>query len=425
MKIYSKNNKNANVLIHFKKGKSDSFIEDETGYRMFYELVNRKVLFGLYGSKDSDMGGFYSNPIYALNNAPRLQFNFTQKKNKSDKNWISFKKFILIDVDKFNYEKFNLLDLPIKPQVIIANPKKPQSIQLIYWLTEGVFGNNAKESNLYNFCFENLNNIYDGDVCNVGYIAKNPFCSDHLVLWLNDVKQHSINSLYTEIKSYLLKTEAKEITKPKPKPKPKIKKKTGKILKLSEQDKNSRNYKLFNELRLIAYQFVDDFIDLEDSEERFIAFLINQAKSELSKKEIEKTVKSIAKYTLKNHIKDFSNSNNKYIKINEEKKERKMKAIEFLKTNYDLRKRFSAQEKLEISKLLKVKPKTVELYLSLAKKDLREKETDLDKIIAYRQKKLSWKDIALLMNKSISAIQKMYYRHTSNVNKNNNYDLFN
>ncbi|KGQ68512.1 replication initiation protein [Gallibacterium anatis] len=385
--------------------------------KLYFELCNRKVMFALFQKEQDNKKsqiGTYNLTERVIDSAERIQYNFTQKKLKQQKNWINCKQFILIDIDNFNHSKQNILNLAIKPQFIIANPEKPASIQLIYWLEKPVFGSSKSQTDIYNFCFNSLNKIYNADKNNIGYIAKNPFCLKNYVL-INEIKQYNLLDLYKSIKNELYKSMNIE-EEIETKKKNTTKRKNGKTLKLSEQDKNSRNYNLFNDLRLKAYKAISIFYDQANASELLTNYLFNQQEvkeSTLETREIKDIIRSIVRYCIRN-FEVTKQKNEIYSEINKSKKEKEMRNINYIKANYDVTKRFSSEEKEKIATELHVSYNTVKQYIAKARNEQKLKETTLERMLELREsKKLKWRDIAILMNKTENSLRSLYKRYKS------------
>ena len=101
-----------------------------------------------------------------------------------------------------------------------------------------------------------------------------------------------------------------------------------------------------------------------------------------------------------------------FARANFKKKEREMKAKEYITQHYNVHEKFSQKQREEIAQKLNLTVKTVSVYLAQLRKTTEKKEkTKVEIIVEYKDKKLlSFSEIAKLLDMSDSAVKKAYQR---------------
>ena len=316
---------------------------------------------------------------------------------------------VVVDVDPQQYNENtikNALNVAA-PNYIIHNPFKSNSLQFGYILNRQIF-KNKKEFKTFEQVKNELYKLFNADLNNKNYKAKNPFS----VWW--DVKWERLESydLY-ELKD-LVCVEKTQI---------KIDEKIDSLCFVEKKknehyiyDANSSNCQNFDDLRLKGYEWIDMFRDSVSPENlatTLFNFLLNQANPQIykhqTKSEIKATIKSIVRFCINDYK---SEKNGEFARANFKKKEREMKAKEYIKTHYNVHEKFSKKQKEEIAKKLNLTDRTVTVYLAQLRKTVEKKEkTKVEIIVEYKEKKLlSFSEIAKLLDMKEDAVKKAYQR---------------
>lgn len=316
---------------------------------------------------------------------------------------------VVVDVDPQQYNENtikNALNVAA-PNYIIHNPFKSNSLQFGYILNRQIF-KNKKEFKTFEQVKNELYKLFNADLNNKNYKAKNPFS----VWW--DVKWERLESydLY-ELKD-LVCVEKTQI---------KIDEKIDSLCFVEKKknehyiyDANSSNCQNFDDLRLKGYEWIDMFRDSVSPENlatTLFNFLLNQANPQIykhqTKSEIKATIKSIVRFCINDYK---SEKKGEFARANFKKKEREMKAKEYIKTHYNVHEKFSKKQKEEIAKKLNLTDRTVTVYLAQLRKTVEKKEkTKVDIIVEYKDKKLlSFSEIAKLLDMKEDAVKKAYQR---------------
>lgn len=322
----------------------------------------------------------------------------------------------IVDIDPKQFDKNtikNALKIAV-PNYIINNPFKENSLQLGYILNRQIF-KNSEEFKIFEQVKNELYKLFSADLDNKNYKAKNPFSVWWDVEW---VKLESYD-LY-ELKN-LVCVEETQI---------KTDEKIDSLHFVEKQknehyiyDANSSNCQNFDDLRLKGYEWVDMFRDSVSPENlatTLFNFLLNQANPQIykhqTKAEIKATIKSIVRFCINDYK---SEKKGEFARANFKKKEREMKAKQYITQHYNVHEKFSKKQREEIAKKLNLTIKTVSVYLTQLRKTTEKKEkTKVDAIIEYREKNLlSFPEIAKLLNMSDSAVKKAYQRANKTTQK--------
>lgn len=322
----------------------------------------------------------------------------------------------IIDVDPKQYNENtikNALNVAT-PNYIIHNPFKSNSVQFGYILNRQIF-NNSKEFKIFEQVKNELYKLFSADLDNKNYKAKNPFSSWWDVEWIK-LESYDLYELKNLVCAEKLQIETDE-----------------KIDSLSFVEKkknehyiynaNSSNCQNFDDLRLKGYEWIDTFRDSVSSENlatTLFNFLLNQANPSIykhqTKAEIKATIKSIVKFCINTYK---SKNKGKFARANYIKKDKEMKAKEYIKSHYNVHEKFSQKQREEIAQKLNLTVKTVSVYLAQLRKVTEKKEkTKVEIIVEYKDKKLlSFSEIAKLLDMSDSAVKKAYQRANKTTQK--------
>lgn len=316
---------------------------------------------------------------------------------------------VVVDVDPQQYNENtikNALNVAT-PNYIIHNPFKPNSLQFGYILNRQIF-NNSKEFKQFEEVKNELYKLFNADLYNKNYKAKNPFSSWWDVQW-SKLESYDLYELKDLVCSKNLQIEIAE---------------NFDSFCFVEKQKNehyiynseSSNCQNFDDLRLKGYEWIDTFRDSVSHENlatTLFNFLLNQANPSIykhqTKAEIKATIKSIVRFC----INDYKSENKgKFARANFVKKEKEMKAKEYIKSHYNVHEKFSQKQREEIAQKLNLTVKTVSVYLAQLRKVTEKKEkTKVEIIVEYKDKKLlSFSEIAKLLDMSDSAVKKAYQR---------------
>lgn len=315
----------------------------------------------------------------------------------------------VVDIDPKQFDENtikNALNVAT-PNYIINNPFKENSLQLGYILNRQIF-KNSEEFKIFEQVKNVLYKLFNADLDNKNYKAKNPFSVWWDVQWskLESYDLYELKNLVCAEKLQL-KTDEKIDS-----------------LHFVEKQKNenyiynanSSNCQNFDDLRLKGYEWIDTFKDSVSSENlatTLFNFLLNQANPQIykhqTKAEIKATIKSIVRFCINDYK---SETKGKFARANYIKKDKEMKAKEYIKTHYNVHEKFSKKQKEEIAQKLNLTDRTVTVYLAQLRKTVEKKEkTKVDIIVDYKEKNLlSFSEIAKLLNMSDSAVKKAYQR---------------
>ncbi|OOF79939.1 hypothetical protein BKG96_00285 [Rodentibacter caecimuris] len=424
------------------------------------DFMNRTLLFVSEGKKkDGTFSPFskilYSSPYRKMALLESTHFTFTLQftdtyYDEKLKKYVKTKKEMypvaIIDIDDFNgdYSVFERYD--IIPNYLIRNPTKPKSLQVGYVLNEPVYkerqfsfsyytkmnkkGNplplkEQTAQHLFNVAFHNLTGILQGDYNFKGHNAKNPFFATKVgdVAWTN-LEPYAILDLAERsdliVKQLFYNEEPQE---------PETDKETnvdfGDIENhiLTETDKHpnyqkdegSRNCQLFDEIRLLAYEVSDLYIET-NAVKSFYAYLFNTAKRLNNEKyglplnEVKATIRSIVKYC-------FSQKLNAKYPSHQKRRLEKMNQIKtYMLERYGANHRYSKAEKEHLAQKFGVKPDTIKTYSTQIRKEhgtMDEKAMLLQQIIALRSTTppTKWARIAEMLGKTEDNVKKMYKRN--------------
>lgn len=315
----------------------------------------------------------------------------------------------IVDIDPQQYNENtikNALNVAT-PNYIIYNPFKSNSVQFGYILNRQIF-KNSEEFKIFEQVKNELYKLFSADLDNKNYKAKNPFS----IWW--DVQWSKLESydLY-ELKD-LVCTKKIQIE---------IDEKIDSLCFVEKQknehyiyNANSSNCQNFDDLRLKGYEWIDTFRDSVNPENlatTLFNFLLNQANPSIykhqTKAEIKATIKSIVRFCINDYK---SEKKGEFARANFKKKEREMKAKEYIKTHYNVHEKFSKKQKEEIAQKLNLTDRTVTVYLAQLRKTTEKKEkTKVDIIVEYKEKKLlSFSEIAKLLDMKEDAVKKAYQR---------------
>lgn len=313
---------------------------------------------------------------------------------------------VVVDIDPQQYEE-NTIKKAVNfapPNYIIYNPFKDKSLQLGYILNKQIFSN-SKAFKIFEEVKNELYRLFNSDLNNKNYKAKNPFCSWWDVQWmkLESYDLYELKSLVCDRNLQIKIAENFEL----------VEKRKNEHYVYSKESSNCNN---FDDLRLKAYEWVDTFRDTLEGKELATAlfnFLLNQANPKIYKhqkpSEIKATIKSIVKFCINTYK---SKNNGKYTRINHIKKENEMRAKDYIKEHYDVHKKFSLKQREEIAEKLNLTPKTVSSYLAdLRKTVARKSKTKVEMIVEYKEEKLlSFLEISKLLEMKEDAVKKAYQR---------------
>ncbi|MFC0977383.1 replication initiation protein [Pasteurella multocida] len=321
-------------------------------------------------------------------------------------------KFIVVDIDPKGYKKHKIDKMlkKLPPNYIIRSDFKEKSLQIGYVLCDYVWHNNQYKKEQLNQVRELLNHCYNGDIFFNNHKAKNPLCCFWNVQVFEEVEAYPLDHLLTELQN---------ITKTQHSRKNEISKRRGKNHNY-KFDINSSNCQNFEDLRLKAYEYTKLFKEVSKTKEEFFSlmsnFLWQQSNPDIYKhqtiKEREATIKSICEFCYSKYNID---KDHLYTRVNAQKRKKMMECVEYLKSHYDkLDRIFTKNERVELSKKFQISEKTLKNYLSIARKEKEQTfiKTDIQQLLYYREgKKLKWKEIATLLNKTESSVKMLYKRH--------------
>lgn len=312
----------------------------------------------------------------------------------------------VVDIDPKQFDENtikNALNVAT-PNYIINNPFKANSLQLGYILNRQIF-NNSKEFKIFEQVRNELYKLFNADLDNKNYKAKNPFSAWWDVEWkrLDTYDLYELKNLVCSEKLQLEKFDKLDF----------VEKQKNEHYIYNVDSSNCQN---FDDLRLKGYEWIDTFRDSVSSENlatTLFNFLLNQANPSIykhqTKAEIKATIKSIVRFC----INDYKSENKgKFARANFVKKEKEMKAKEYIKTHYNVHEKFSKKQREEIAQKLNLTVKTVSVYLVQLRKTVEKKEkTKVDIIVEYREKNLlSFSEIAKLLDMKEDAVKKAYQR---------------
>lgn len=262
----------------------------------FHFDLDHYVLYQDERYKDNDKEGWDKKP-----------FEYIAKYSKFIKriqyNTVKFIQYIIIDIDNFDIYKYREHNIP-EPNLIIKNDKKVGGAHLFYILDRPIFQNKKSQYyvDMWREIFKKFTYASGGDIEANGHIGKN-YLNDWLFCHeVIEVEPYSLKNLYEVAKS--IKKPIKPIdwknkfTELKAKTKP-----TQRTIKKLDTEIGSRNVDIFNTLRLYAYSVVKSGNNASSLELMLTIEgkrLNSTIKEPLSNKEIEKTIRSICKYCLKN-----------------------------------------------------------------------------------------------------------------------------
>ncbi|EER46230.1 hypothetical protein AM305_02618 [Actinobacillus minor NM305] len=89
-------------------------------------------------------------------------------------------------------------------------------------------------------------------------------------------------------------------------------------------------------------------------------------------------------------------------------------AIDFIKKNYDLKKSLSQDEKEQLLRRFEISERSLETYISRARKEMRINSTDLgEKIYKLRKSdaNVTWEEIARMFERTIDSVKALEKRY--------------
>ncbi len=429
-------------------------LDNQTCFNLMARLTSRPVLSGSYGKNEKGVMSPFFKVTHENANFNRFFYDCTHitvigscehitVKGVKRKRPSYIHDLIIIDIDDFegDWSVFKRLEmLGIQPNYIIKNPLKPQSLQVGYVLDTPVF----KEKNQTYLTDNELENVYDspvamldgiywrllemlgGDKNFTRYNAKNPIMPSRLGdLYWAEIPEYNLAELYDNVKNAYETWEDEEIEKIKSEStlysdfnidfsdiRNHIQTETSRNLNYIH-DENSRDCQMFDELREIAYDIADHYIETNAPEEfaRYLTTRANTLNTQgLTESEIKKTVRSIVKFCFKRTTKTI------YAAYNKRKQDKMSKVKDFIMQEYGIEYRFSKDDKAYIARRFEVTTQTVENYLSQLRKEHGKKD-NRDQIIkeieALRNitPPTKWKRIAELLNEPEEKIKKIYQRY--------------
>lgn len=423
--------------------------------RLFDDFQKRAILYVSEGKlPDGTFSPFrkisqssrYWGKAFTENTHFKFTINYTEEwinplTNKKFKEKCEIYPVLIIDIDDFNgdfevFAKHNLM-----PNYLIRNPKKPQSLQVGYVLSEPIF--KAKDNSFYDYTkydkYRNelplieqspqvkfietvaiMNQLFNGDLNFKLHNAKNPFYATEVgaIAW-TDLPPYSIDELLEKA----LHTQRKD----KSNAEQDIDFSDIKNHILTETDVNehyiynlnSRNCKLFDEMRFLAYEMSAEYVETNASRE-FYSYLFNIAAEKnnlvygLPMSEVKATIRSIVKFCFQKRIAS------KYPSFQKRRQEKMNKVKNYMLETYGSNHRYSKTDKESLAQNFDISVRTVEVYASQIKKEFGnkydEKTQMLNEIRALREVKTKWSRIAEMLGKKESALKLMYKRHLESEN---------
>lgn len=432
----------------------NSWLENQTCFNLMLRLTSRPVLRGSYGKNEKGVMSPFFKVTHENANFNRFFYDCTHITVIGSCEHITVKgvkikcpsyihDLIIIDIDDFegDWSVFKRLEMfDIQPNYIIKNPLKPQSLQVGYVLATPVF----KEKNQTYLTDDELENVYDspvamldgiycrllemlgGDKNFTRYNAKNPIMPSRLGdLYWAEIPEYNLAELYDNVKNAYETWEDEEIEKIQSEStlysdfnidfsdiRNHIQTETSRNLNYIH-DENSRDCQMFDELREIAYDIADHYIETNAPEEfaRYLTTRANTLNTQgLTESEIKKTVRSIVKFCFKRTTKTI------YAAYNKRKQDKMSKVKDFIMQEYGVEHRFSKEDKAYIARRFEVTKQTVETYLSQLRKEHRKKD-DRDQIVkeieALRNANppTKWKRIAELLGITENNAKQIYLRN--------------
>lgn len=391
---YQKSSYTPNYLFHL----------HPTGQRILDKLGRRKCIKCSSG-KTKEGIIFHRKPIEEALQYAYLNFFPTNKKGER------FIGIMIFDIDKFQGD-YSIFDELI-PHYIIRTDKKKRSIHVGYILKYDVHTGTEKSYKKYTSIYKKIATYLNADPCFTQTNAKNPlsFAFDTI---LNDIPNYTLSELEQSINKILNITDVN----------PDVVSETvtsewldNSLTKGKNEnyqfDNNSRHCQYFEYIRFIAYEFAHDFYEAQDKK-AFFDFLLNQSKLGYTG-ELPPGIKYIIKDVIDFCFTKFvKNTEGKYGKINKKRKDDMAAAIDFIKKNYDLKKSLSQDEKEQLLRRFEISERSLETYISRARKEMRINSTDLgEKIYKLRKSdaNVTWEEIARMFERTIDSVKALEKRY--------------
>ena len=420
-----------------------TLLENNTYKKLLFNFTQRNII---YASKGKQENGVFSPFEKVFNKKPswlldytHFTFTFKFKHKKTRKKLIGYP-VIVIDIDDFegDYSIFH----DFIPNYFILNPQKQKSLQIGYVLTKPIFLDQKKRFQDYihydmslseeelilsetqpnpakfYFIYHYLRTKFNGDKNFKLHNAKNPFFSTSvgMIAW-TDSPSYTINELYNKVRRTLTMKNRNDDNKAYPK-------ETIKDFIQSEKrnnpfykyDSESRNCRLFNELRHIAYDICSAYIE-ENAPEKLYNYLKNIAdnkakdpKYEQPDITIREMVKSIVKFCFTQKPKC------PYPEYQKRRLDRIEQIKSYMLNRYGETHRYNKLEYYELSDRFGVSIKTLRSYACQIRKEHQVTASDerdflAQKIQGLRLAKNKWKQIADMMNISEDTAKKILYRY--------------
>lgn len=428
--------------------------DNETCKILFTNFNNRLFLFASQGKqKDGSFSPF--NKISSNNNKhwgtafiEHTHFTFTLKFTDKYNKKAEAYPVLIIDIDDFDgdYSVFAKYDLI--PNYLVRNPKKPKSLQVGYVLSKPVYKQEYKHFYDYEYldkyekplpyhqqseqvkfieAFNRMNILFNGDTNFKLHNAKNPFFATEVgaVAW-TDLPPYSIDKLFRKVALHhngIRVTQHKENSQ--------FQQKNddvdfadieNHVLTETEPnehykyDTNSRNCKLFDEMRLLAYEVSAEYVETKATKE-FFTYLFNVAKSKnreigLPENEVKAMIRSIVKYCLKNELAC------KYPSYQQRRLDKMNQIKTYMLDTYGPNHKYSKAERILLTEKFGVAEKTISTYASQIRKEhgtlKDEKARLLHEIQTLRNTypPVKWARIAEMLNMTEDNVRMMYKRGT-------------